>query len=161
MTILRLVLRPSRTETGALEPLDAATMKQLEENRPLYYGVLTFLPIIYTFKNPAFEEEREWRGGNYVGLWSVGDLPPFRQKETKKDLAARRREEIGWELYNMDYRALSDRIVPYRSFPMEMGVIREVVLGPRNITPILIVREALHRYGWENVKVRKSTASYR
>jgi hypothetical protein len=75
----------------------------------------------------------------------------------------RRKQEIGWALHNMDYRALADRIVPYRSFTLDTKtpVIREVVLGPRNISPILIVQVALRRHGWINVRVRKSSASYR
>jgi hypothetical protein len=108
-------------------------------------------------------------GGNFVvGLLSVSDavasdLTARIQKELTSDLETRRREEIGWLLHNMDYRALSDRVVPYRSFQLDPKtcVICEVIIGPRNITPILIVAECLRRYGWNNVKVRKSNASYR
>jgi Protein of unknown function (DUF2971) len=155
-------------KSGAVKGPDEGTMKQLEENMILYQSVLTFLPLLYSFKNPAFQEEREWRGGNFVGLMSVTDavatdLTARVQKELESDLETRRREEIGWGLHNMDYRALPDRIVPYRSFHLdpETRVVREVVIGPRNITPILMVAECLRRYGWNNVKVRKSNASYR
>ena len=65
------------------------------------WEVLTFLELVYTFKNPAFREEREWRGGNFVGLISDEFLMKFglttrRQLEMKKDLTIRRWEEIGW-----------------------------------------------------------------
>ncbi len=155
-------------KSGAVKDPDEGTVKQLEENTILYQSILTFLPLLYSFKNPAFQEEREWRGGNFVGFMSVTDavatdLTASVQKELESDLETRRRAEIGWGLHNMDYRALPDRIVPYRSFHLDpkTRVVREVVIGPRNITPILVVAECLRRYGWSNVKVRKSNASYR
>lgn len=143
------------TKSGGVGPPDEATAKQMKDIEVLYYSVLTFLPLLYNFKNPAFQEKREWRGGNFVGLLSVTnavatELTARMQKELTPDLEARRREEIGWGLHNVDYRALPDRIVPYRSFRLEpeTRVIREVVIGPRNITPILNVAECLRRYGW-------------
>jgi hypothetical protein len=129
---------------------------QVNENETLNMTIVTLLALLYAFKNPAFGEEREWRGSNIVGMIAELDVK-------EPDVEKRRKQEIGWALHNMDYRALADRIVPYRSFSLDTKTpaIREVVLGPRNISPILIVQEALRRYGWKNVSVRKSTASYR
>ena len=120
---------------------------QVNKDLTLNMSMVTLLPLLYAFKNPAFREEKEWRGGKILGMLAAPDVE----------------EADGWFLHKMEYRALGDRIVPYRSFPLdvETGVIREVILGPRNITPIRIAKECLSRYGWKNVSVRKSTASYR
>ena len=133
--------------------------RQINENLTLNKSIVTLLPLLYAFKNSSFGQEREWRGGNLVGMMNRPDVEP----PDETNLERLRMEEIGWNLHTMDYRALADRIVPYRSFRLntKTAPIREVVLAPRNISPILIVQEALRRYGWKNVSVRKSTASYR
>jgi hypothetical protein len=63
----------------------------------------------------------------------------------------------------MDYRAMDDRIAPFRrvSLHKQGDAIREVILGPRNITPLFLVQECLRHHGWTNVIVRSSHASYR
>ncbi len=121
-------------ENGHAEP-DEIAMQQLTENEALHASILSLLPLLYAFKNPTFQEEREWRGGNIVVMTAAPEVKHL-------DVEKRRKEEIGWLLHNMDYRALTDRIVPYRSFTLntKTPAIREVLLGPRNITPILIVR---------------------
>ena len=140
---------------------DGVTL-QFNENSTLNKSIISLLPVLFAFKNPAFQEELEWRGGNFIGMMGRPDVEAV-SVEDEETLKKRRMEESAWNLHTMDYRAFADRIVPYRSFRLDtkMGVIREVVLGPRNITPILVAQEALRRYGWKNVSVRKSTASYR
>jgi hypothetical protein len=96
-----------------------------------------FSSEIYAFKNPAFREEREWR--------LVSIVTPS-------------------ELLQMDFRAMPDRIVPYKEIlvgDLARDAIAEVILGPKNITPDRVVRAALARYGWGAVNVKRSEASYR
>ena len=106
-----------------------------------------FLFKCYELKNPAFEEEKEWRLQSFLGrhLNSDGTI------------------ENGF-LQHMDFNAKSDRIVPFLEIPLEeIGVppIREVIVGPKNITPTAYVSEMLRMNDFEFDRVIKSTASYR
>jgi hypothetical protein len=116
----------------------------------LHMSIVTLLPLLFSFKNPAFCEEKEWRIGKFVSM-----VPRSTHGEAD--------EFEAWNLNLMEYRALPDRIVPYRPLTVhpEWPSITEVVLGPRNITPILVVEECLRHYGWTLFRVRKSSASYR
>lgn len=91
---------------------------------------------LFHYKNPAFKEEEEWRILAYF----------FRMFET-----------------SIEFRVSGNSLIPYRSceFPQRKGTINEVVLGPRNETPEQVVATALRKYGYHNVEVRKSKASYR
>src|SRR3974390_1026788 len=132
------------------------TEEQIEANKRLdrefMEQILALLPLCYIFKNPAFQEEKEWRSVNIVFS------PVFSSVFDSKDYSE-------WHLEHMDFRALPDRIVPYKEFSLDTKLdrpaIREVVLGPRNVTPVQVVEAALKRHGWKGVDVRKSTASYR
>ncbi len=104
---------------------------------------LLYFPHLFEIKNPAFAEEREWRAMTYLIKPTI-DEP--------RSLEA------------LNFRAQMDRIVPYVAIdlePLEAPSISEVVLGPRNITPIPVIERMLRALGWENVAVRRSTASYR
>ncbi|CUW37315.1 protein of unknown function [Magnetospirillum sp. XM-1] len=104
-----------------------------------------FLGSLYTVKNPAFSEEAEWR------LISI--------------IVGRGAEwEPSSDLKSMEFRALRDRIVPFRPLPLRhegQSPIKRVVLGPRNITPIPVIKGFLAKHGHENVDVVLSKASYR
>lgn len=103
-----------------------------------------FFFYIYHLKNPAFSEEREWRIISYLVR---------HPHHGKFDQIAK-----------MDFRALPDRVVPFTRIKLEQlscPSIVEIVLGPRNITPIEVISGLLEKYGWSNVNVRKSSASYR
>ena len=139
----------SRTGKGAFTPLTLLTHTPEKEEarkqayRGLSLAVFLLFPHLYEFKNPAFREEREWRLTSLVT-----------PAETSQ----------GFDVNRMDFRCLSDRIIPYRNIPLEdvgKTAIVEVVLGPRNITPERIVEAALLRYGWGKIPVRRSSASYR
>jgi hypothetical protein len=96
-------------------------------------------------KNPAFDEEKEWR------LISVGP------KNTRGELGL-----FGYR--GLSYRANHLHIAPYLPFELGEGfteAIKEVWLGPRNITPEIIVEEFLNDHGITNVKILRSRASYR
>lgn len=103
-----------------------------------------FYFFLFRLKNPAFSEEREWRVISHI----------FRN-EREKDLE---------QLTKMDFRSHQDQIVPFARVPLESlpePSVTEIILGPRNATPEYVVQALLSKYGWSNVSVRKSNASYR
>tara|TARA_E500000318_G_C3537528_1_gene203274 strand:+ start:311 stop:1174 length:864 start_codon:yes stop_codon:yes gene_type:complete len=139
-------------EKGAFRrPYGGLLIQPTEEEKSQYIGAykrlsLEFLMLglgTYSMKNPAFQEEIEWRLISIVtrGLNEVdGDLPA------------------------MEYRASADRVIPFRKFPLlslSIPVIEKIILGPRNITPMPVIKGALSRYGFPDVEVIRSTASYR
>lgn len=90
---------------------------------------------LYAHKSGAFKEEREWRLLNYL-------------------LAS---EEC-------DFRAISDRIIPYRNFELlepNRHPITEVILGPKHITPAGVIQGFLRTRGFGEVPVRRSISTYR
>jgi hypothetical protein len=146
-TILNAVTAGAfRSRVGSLLiPTSDSEKKSIEESfRRLSFGFLQMFPYLYTLKNPAFQEEREWRLLSYVTRpptnMDAGDLP------------------------KMDFRAKPDRIVPIRRVALpdlEIPAIVKVTLGPRNITPEQIIAAALFKYGFKDVEVSRSEASYR
>lgn len=99
--------------------------------------VLTFFGKLFLLKTRAFREEREWRLISYF-------VKPGNDA--------------------CSFRALRDRIVPYREFELlksESGSIAEVILGPRNMTPNYVLESFLKQNGFANVKVSRSEATYR
>jgi len=99
--------------------------------------VLTLFAKLFLLKTNAFREEQEWRLISY--FTKPGD-----------DVCS--------------FRALNDRIVPYREFEMlKLGSesIMEVILGPKNITPDYVIESLLKQSGFPDVKVLHSIASYR
>jgi hypothetical protein len=120
-----------RTGKGAFDTLSLLThTPEAEAQRKHAYSnlsmaVLLLFPYLYQFKNPAFQEEREWRLISLV---------------TPKDSVG------GMDIHRMDFRALTDRIVPFRAISLETldsNPIVEVVLGPRNLTPQPVVEAVL------------------
>ena len=104
--------------------------------------VLLLMGHLYTSKNPAFREEHEWRLLSFViGDKEAGEIPSY-----------------------CDFRASGDRIVPYVTLPLaEVGTraIDHILLGPKNQTPLEVVRALLAKYGMVGVNVERSKASYR
>ncbi len=99
--------------------------------------VLTLVGKLFLLKTRAFREEHEWRLISYF-------------IKTGKDVCS--------------FRALRNRIVPYREFKLlksESSPIAEVILGPRNMTPNYVIESFLKQNGFVNVKVRRSEATYR
>ena len=120
---------------------EAAKRKKLFMDLSLSF--IQFFPLLYSLKNPAFIEEREWRLISYV------------VRGPNKDFD---------QISKMDFRPLKDRIVPFNRIQLEnldVPSIIEVVLGPRNVTPVEIVEAALRKYSFANVTVNRSKASYR
>lgn len=138
-------------EAGALKSpgirmiLDLRTDEQIEQEKKeaemafskLSFTMLSLFPKLFLLKSSAFREEKEWRLLSH--LVCVG-----------KDTCS--------------YRALQDRLIPYRSFQLkqsEQQPIVEVVLGPKHLTPIRLVEDFLRQNGYDTVTVKRSEASYR
>lgn len=99
--------------------------------------MLTLFAKLFLLKTTAFHEEREWRLISY--FVKVSD-----------DICS--------------FRALNDRIVPFREFELiesGKGSIVEVIIGPKNITPNYVIESLMKQSGFANVKVLHSKASYR
>lgn len=92
---------------------------------------------LYVFKNPAFAEEREWR------------LMSFLTK-TDNDPCS--------------FRASATGLIPYRAYEMldlETQPIYEVIIGPKNTTPEYVIQKLLLQSGFKDVRIRRSSATYR
>jgi len=92
-------------------------------------------PDIYRLKNPAFREEQEWRLVNPNATMHGGE-----------------------------FRAKGDRISPMTCYDLKhagIPAILEVVLGPKHITPEPVISAALERFGFKDVKVSRSSVTYR
>lgn len=103
----------------------------------LPWTVLTLIVNLFLLKTSAFREEREWRLISYF-------------VKTGDDMCS--------------FRALNDRIVPFREFKLlesESGSIVEVILGPKNTTPNYVMESFLKQKGFANVKIVRSEATYR
>lgn len=125
--------------------LDSRTKEEVEADRKRWekafrsvsFTMLALFAKLYLLKSPAFREEKEWRLIAYRG--KTGDD-------------------------GCEYHAALDRIVPYRTFnlhDLDVQPIREVILGPKHITPIPVIEDLLRQSGYANVDVRTSAASYR
>lgn len=131
--------RPSFSTVLSVKPAaqyEAEVAAYAELDRKLFDVLLELHRIWFSFKNPAFREENEWR------LAATISSP-----------------------HDTDYRTSGGRLVPYDPlrFPKPQGhpILDEVVLGPKHPTPPKIVENFLRRQGFGEVKVRPSEASYR
>ncbi len=99
--------------------------------------VLLLFEKLFLLKTDAFREEREWRLISYL-VKSGNDMCSF--------------------------RALNDRIVPFREFELlelRNDSVVEVILGPKNTTPNYVMESLLKQSGFPNVKILRSKATYR
>jgi len=98
---------------------------------------LTIFPHVHLLKGKAFSEETEWRLLSYFSK-NKGD--------------------------NISFRGVSNKIVPYRAFELKRlrkKSIVEVYVGPKNITPDFVLKRFLSLNNFPNVKIKRSTATYR
>lgn len=125
--------------------LDSRTDEEIERDRKtheqtfrsLHLTLLELFPQLYLLKTYGFREEREWR------------LISHFVKGGKNEC---------------QYRSVPGSVIPYREFELLEGEeqpVREVVLGPRHLTPIHLVEGFLNQSGFENVTVRRSETTYR
>jgi hypothetical protein len=99
-------------------------------------NLLTLFTKLFLLKSPAFREEKEWRLLSYL-LRGAHDC---------------------------EYRALADRVIPFRSYELKelnRKPIVKVVLGPKHLTPIAVVQDYLKQRGFYEVVVTRSEASFR
>jgi hypothetical protein len=136
-------------EEGALRrPTLIASDEEQQEWKKKFHRMglhfLFFYFFLFKMKNPAFREEREWRVISHI----------FRE-----DRAA----NFG-QLAKMDFMPKLDRVVPFTRIKLEVlpeTSLTEIILGQRNTTPERVVEALLYKYGWQNVAVKRSRASYR
>ncbi|MEW8522529.1 MAG: DUF2971 domain-containing protein [Candidatus Thiodiazotropha endolucinida] len=138
-------------DKGALKPpaingfLDPRSDDEKQKERDDYNKLVTelsgnlilLLPQLYVLKNRAFNEEKEWRLLTHT---------------------------LGNSFLGCSFRPAGNTIVPYCEY--EIGdltgsLFTEVVLGPKNQTPIPVIKSYLLREGFGDVAVRHSQASYR
>jgi Protein of unknown function (DUF2971) len=126
--------------------LDSRSDEQVEEDEKKTESQLASLsltlmmrlfPKLYLLKSPAFKEEREWRLlSNFI--------------RSGRDQCS--------------YRASEGRVIPFRKFDLISlpdQPIAEVVLGPKHLTPIHLVKDFLKHSGFDGAKVLRSEATYR
>jgi hypothetical protein len=99
--------------------------------------IVLLITKLFLLKSSSFQEELEWR--------LLSHSTYFHDK-------------------NSAFRVLSDKVIPYRKYELIELVrkpIVEVVLGPKHLTPIKIIKDFLRCYGFGDVNVRKSEVTYR
>ncbi len=138
-------------EEGALSPVypgtelspksaDEITAEQSKKQSlfgALFNCILQLERPWYSLKNPAFAEENEVRLARTIT-----------------------------SLDTTEYRTANGRLVQYVSLPFPAmpdfePVIQEIIVGPKNPTPLQVFNRFLARSAWDDVAVSPSTASYR
>lgn len=97
--------------------------------------------LSYSAKSVFFEEEREWRILTFL-LIVDGRL----------------------SVDCVEFEPADDKVKPYKLFPpkgMDKSCIKEVVLGPRNTTPVEVIRLFLDQNGFGSASITRSSGSYR
>ena len=115
-----------------------------KEWKGLWWSLIPLMFRLFVMKNPAFSDEREWRVMAHL-VSKPGEIELDQLKLCK-------------------YRAAGDRVIPYVDVDLAFskdGIIEEVILGPKNITPEAYVKGLLESSGFTSVRVRRSEASYR
>lgn len=140
------------THDEIFEKFRTSINKKFEENIEST-DIYEYIYDKYAFilKNPAFKEEGEFRI-----LCSIDMLGS----------SYSRAENSMVYIINpaLNFRARGDHIVPYLRLPIpddKKGCIKEIILGPRNRTPEPVIRAALEKFGFQNVTIRRSAATYR
>jgi hypothetical protein len=121
----------------ANEKYEKEKNRYLDAIKHMTFKILPTMFHMFTLKNNAFKEEKEWRLISYL----------LKGHEDK-----------------CDFRISGNRLTPYRSFllkKLDIPVIKEVILGPKNITPEFVVRKFLQQNGFSDVSVIRSSATYR
>ena len=111
------------------------------ENSNIYPVLLNLVLDCFLIKSDFFMEEAESR------LLAVLDTSP---------------DGAHWA--ECGFRARTDRVVPYLEFPaggFSPNAITEVILGPRNNTPINVVEAFLRKHKFKYAKVVKSSGTFR
>jgi hypothetical protein len=117
---------------------DATRKKRIQKaSSALTISIFKIFGQLFAYKLDAFNEEREWR------------LVSYSAKSGKEEC---------------EFKAADDRIIPYREYDMvktNIDPILKIILGPRNQTPAYVIKNMFHKYGFENVSIKRSKATYR
>ena len=100
-------------------------------------------------KNPFFEEEKEWRLVKYhYGSNELNDPILLVVNNSKKSD------------YHINFKSGDGRIISYFDLKFDKGILKSVMLGPKNQSSISDITLLLKRYGYD-CEVDKSNGSYR
>lgn len=122
------------------EQIAEETKTKSKADSDLLLKTISLYDQLFLLKSAAFKEEKEWRLVSHI-------------------------VNIHTDAIACDYRTSTGKIIPYCSYELKELVrapIFEVVLGPKHSTPIHVIKKLLVQNGFgNNVRIRKSTASYR
>ncbi|MBV2125756.1 MAG: DUF2971 domain-containing protein [Candidatus Thiodiazotropha sp. (ex Ctena orbiculata)] len=138
-------------DKGALKPpspgglLDPRSDDEKQKERDDYNKLVTelsgniilLLPQLYVLKNKAFSEEKEWRLLTHT---------------------------LGNSFSGCSFRPAGNTIAPYCEYRIDGlagSLLTDIVLGPKNQTPIPVIKSYLLSEGFGDVVVRRSQATYR
>lgn len=119
------------------ENIEDTDQKKILYNTAMTIGMIQSLVNLFKLKSNAFSEEQEWR---VIGHYTAGDTDDCK------------------------FRVVNDRIAPYKSIFLEdfgLPVIDKVIIGPRNLTETKTLQHFLEINGFNDVKIEKSSLSYR
>ena len=105
----------------------------IQAHTSVYLNLFALSSSLYSLKTSAFCKEMEWR------LVSFADD-------------------------SCDYKPMNDRVVPYKIYDLdklENESVIEVIIGPKNLTPPEVVESLLRKHGFNDVKIVRSSATYR
>ena len=123
------------------EELEAEQLRYQKASNDLFRMLFRIANYAYMVKALFFKEEKEWR---LFSLLTTSDK--------------------GLMLSNARFQPSSDKLKPFREFPLKgfaPNIVKEIVLGPRNLTPIEVARLFLDSQGFDHVLLRRSIGSYR
>lgn len=129
----------SRRRYGRHDRVDVYDLEGKVVAPRLSSTVLRLLSKLFVLKSDAFHEEKEWR--------LIYDF--FKKGNSE-----------------CSFRVVGNRIIPYKEINLiqfkmvDIAPIVEVVIGPKNMTPLYVIKSLLEKNGFANVEVSRSNASY-
>lgn len=98
---------------------------------------------------------------NAITKIGINEKNPAFKEESESRLHIRIHKDKTTHGKRMNFRSRGAEIVPYFIIKIATDCIREIILGPRNRTPEPVIRAALKRWGFQNVNIKPSKATYR
>jgi hypothetical protein len=109
------------------------------KNKAIFEKILSMASVLYFLKSTAFKEEIESRLISIL-IKNRGESPD-----------------------SCLFQPFLNKIKPYRQFKLvnlKVKPIEEIIVGPKNSTPIHVIDSFMRQNGFIDVKVSKSSASY-
>ena len=122
-----------------------------------YYASMIGM-LLFSCKNPAFEEEQEIRLIRSLSVQRIQDNIKF------SDVGGDNTDQLSGKPLDVLFRVSGSGIVPYIRMPFSglgKDAIVDVVIGPKSSNGGNEVRALLNSKGFEHAKVRSSLATYR